>query len=514
MLEKFYGSKYDEDILFVNPCITFGEFKKHVYYQTKEFLKSPKGNVVLFGDDYFNFAVNFFAAVFARKNIYLLSDKTRLAQLDDEYILPEKSYPVDAIFQDENLDINEAKIYIFTSGSTGEPQLIQKNLAKLILEAQSIIDEFNLAGHLISASTVSLTHSFGFTFNFILPFWHNLKINCRRIEFPEQFGDIKDDYILISTPTFMEKLAKYDFVFEKAPEKIFLAGSKLKNNVLDYFKRFSDVIDIYGSTETGNIAFKRGYDEFRTFKDVSVSVDRNDNTVVTSGFFVQEKVILPDIIQYVNEKEFILKKRSDRIVKIFEKRVSLDEIENILKKHADVKDCYCFMYANKLACVAATDNFNLDKDELRHFLLQFSEVVPKKWRILSEIPLTANGRIDKTKLNRIFGMNLSLPFVLSKKVSSDNAEINLIFKKNCNFFDGHFDIMPILPGVVQLYYAKYFADNFFNIEIPPDEVKKVKFSNIIKSDTEITLKLKNKENCVDFTYEADDKVYSSGIFVK
>ena len=74
--------------------------------------------------------------------------------------------------------------------------------------------------------------------------------------------------------------------------------------------------------------------------------------------------------------------------------------------------------------------------------------------------------------------------------------------------------MPILPGVVQLYYARYFANDVFNIEISPEEVKKVKFSNIIKSDTNIILKLKNDENCVNFTYEADDKVYSSGIFVK
>ncbi len=513
MLEKFYGSKYDENILFVNPDITFGEFKKFVFYQTKEFLKSSKENVVLFGDDYFNFAVNFFAAVFTGKNIYLISDKNRLKQLELDYILPGKYHSVDGKIQDNNININDVKIYFFTSGSTGEPQMIQKNLYNLVMEAKSTVEEFNLTAKSVSAATVSLAHSFGLTFNFVLPFWFGLKINRRRIEFPEQFAGLKDDYILISTPSFMEKIAKYDFVFEKAPEKIFLAGSKLKNNVLDYFKRFSDVIDIYGSTETGNIAFKRDYDKFIPFKEVSVE-SKNNNTIVMSEFFPQDKAVLSDIIQYTGEREFILKKRSDRIVKILEKRVSLDEIENNLKKHKDVTDCYCFMYENKLACIVATANFKLEKDELRHFLLQFGEIVPKKWRITEEIPRTANGKIDKIKLNRIFGMNLSLPFVLSKKASSDNAEINLIFKKNCNFFDGHFDIMPILPGVVQLYYARYFADDVFNIEIPPKEVKKVKFSNIIKSDMNIVLKLKNNENCVNFTYEADDKVFSSGIFVK
>ena len=74
--------------------------------------------------------------------------------------------------------------------------------------------------------------------------------------------------------------------------------------------------------------------------------------------------------------------------------------------------------------------------------------------------------------------------------------------------------MPILPGVVQLYFAKYFADDIFNIEIPPTEAKKVKFSNIIRPDTPVTLRLKNLEKSLEFTYLADDKTYSSGIFVK
>ena len=42
---------------------------------------------------------------------------------------------------------------------------------------------------------------------------------------------------------------------------------------------------------------------------------------------------------------------------------------------------------------------------------------------------------------------------------------------------------------------------------------KIKFSSIIKADEQVMLKLTKKESSVEFTYMADDKVCSSGIFV-
>lgn len=101
ILEKFFTQKYDGQTMFVNPDVTFGEFKKFVLGQKKEFEKSDIENVVLLCESYFDFAVNFFAAVFARKNIYLLTDKTRLNQLGFEYIIPAESAAGEGIFEGE-----------------------------------------------------------------------------------------------------------------------------------------------------------------------------------------------------------------------------------------------------------------------------------------------------------------------------------------------------------------------------------------------------------------------------
>lgn len=513
ILEKFRTDKYDNELVFINPDVTLKELKQYIYYQCKKFEKSEIENVILFGDDYFNFVVNFFASAFTKKNIYLISDKERLKQLKVKYIIPSKAQPAEGTLIPPDIQAKDVLINFFTSGSTGEPQNIQKNLYNLEVESQTTIEEFNLKPDRIFVATTSLAHSFGIVFNFILPFKYGCKINKKRIDFPGQL-DFKKNYILISTPSFMEKLKKYDYKFYKTPEKIFLAGAKLKPEIIDYFRQYTDIIDIYGSTETGNIAYKRGYTKFTPFKDVEITTDSQSQAIIKSDYFPQEYALLSDIIEFVNEKEFIFKKRSDRIVKVFEKRISLDEIENNLKKHEKIKDCYCFMYNDQLACIAATDDITLEKIDLKVFLMKYSEVIPKKWRIVDELPKTATGKINRSKLLKLFGMKASLPFIKARNIGQNEAEITLIFKKNCNFFNGHFEVMSILPGVVQLYYAKIFADEIFNIDIPPTEVKRVKFSNAIKPDTTITLKLKNKEQTVEFAYMSDAKTYSSGIFIK
>lgn len=512
ILEKFFTQKYDTQTLFINPDVTFGEFKKFVLGQKKEFEKSDIENVVLLCESYFDFAVNFFAAVFARKNIYLLTDKTRLNQVGFEYILPDEPAAGEGVFEGE-YDPHGIMINLYTSGSTGTPKNIGKTLYNLEVEAQATIDEFALSDKTVIASTTSSAHSYGVAFNFILPFYGNYKINQKKIEFPEQF-DIDGGYILISTPSFMEKLAKYDFVFENAPEKIFLAGAKLKDETYSYFAKFSDVIDIYGSTETGNIACKRGGEKFTLINGVCVEPAVDGRIVVTSDFFPAGEIILNDIIEKVSDREFVLKKRTDRLVKIQEKRISLDELENNLCKHEAVGDCHCFMYDEKLCCAVVCHDVSKEPQDFKKFLGRYSEILPKKWRILDEIPKTASGKIDSAKLRKIFGSNLSMPFVFSRRADSSGAEIELLFRRNSNFLRGHFDITPVLPGVVQLYYARFFAEDVFGIELPYDEVKKVKFSNIMKPEIKITLKLINKEKSVEFTYLADDSIFSSGIFVK
>ena len=119
ILEKFYTTEYDENIVLIKDKkdITFSELKKYVYGQKNVFEKETANSVALFGDDSFEFVINFFAAIFSKKSIYLLTDKNRLSMLNFDYILPSKTEKAET-YKFEQIDIKNTYINLFTSGST------------------------------------------------------------------------------------------------------------------------------------------------------------------------------------------------------------------------------------------------------------------------------------------------------------------------------------------------------------------------------------------------------------
>ena len=505
---------------------TLKEIKKFAAFQRENFLKSDKENVVLFGDSNFDFMINFFGAVFAKKNIFLLTDKTRLNQLDIDYILPEKFEE----FHVENYEfpaVNPEEIFVtlFTSGSTFSPKKFKKSLYNILAESKDIYEQFYKdfpSEKTIVAATTNPAHMFGLTFYFILPFEYGYIIDTERVSFPEEL-DLKKDYILISTPAFLDRIT--DYRLKSYPRIIFTAGSKLKQETFEIFEKNSKVVDIYGSTETSTIAYRsNSKDEYLTLVD-NVKLDTKAEVItVESEYFLEDKLTIADSYEMVGEKQFILKKRTDRIVKIMEKRVLLSEMESIVNKHEFVKENYCLKYGDNLAAVVVLNESGKEffikngklktVQKIKNFCKNYSEILPKKWKFLPEIPTTQSGKIDRTKIENLFDLNLSFPFITSKNIGQNSLELKLIFYKNSNFFNGHFENFPIVPGVVQLFYANFFTENILGIKLPLTEAKKVKFSNIIPPDKEITLKIKEKENSVEYTYLSDDKIFSSGIFVK
>ncbi len=514
ILEKFYTNEFDNDIVLCNKKenYTWAQLKEYVYSQKLEFDKETAKAVVLLGNDSFEFIVNFFAGLFSDKEIYLLTDKNKLSSLNVDYFLPKAPTQVKNLtFQ--KIEEERTKIVFFTSGSTAEPKTIIKNFTNLENEAKGITSQFVFNSGKNIYSTTIMSHMFGLTFHFMVALYAGLVIQAEKIEFPEQITQ-KEPFILVSSPSFLEKMAKYEIDFTSNPYRIITAGAKLKSNVQKFFASKSEIIEIYGSTETGVIAYNKNSTNFKKFDVVSFSTDENNCIIVKSNFFMEEKIPMEAVLETISDEEFSLVGRNDRLVKIKEKRVSLVELETALKEYNSVIDAYCFKYEEVLACVIVTKDISLTDKILKEYLSKYSEILPKKWRFLDEIPKTVTGKIDKERLNQIFGLNLSYPFILERRQSENSVELDVIFKKTSNFFKGHFPNIPVLPGVVQLFYANWFSKEVFNIEISKEEAKKVKFTNIIRAGDMVTIKLKNNEKNVEFSYVANDKVYSSGIFVK
>ncbi len=418
--------------------------------------------------------------------------------------------------------MTDKKIFIFkTSGSTGEPKVIKKSYECVLKEVQDLAKIFNFSTDTIFVSTVNPDYMYGTTFAVMLPMVLGCSVDDERVFYPE---DIKDyeNYVFVSTPSFLEKLAKYNFKFKNKPKMIFSAGAPLSNELFEYLEGISDsVTEIYGSTEAGIIAYRQSAkDNLHFFENVLY----NDGKI-KSPYFDEDELELSDELEFF-ENGFRVKGRKDRIVKIQEKRISLNEIEKILNSDEFIEKSYCLKMDDKL-CAAAVLNRKgrefLEKNgklelvkSLKIYMknnMSGVDVRCKRWRFLYDLPVNERGKTNLARIKEIFNTNVTYPYVIDFNIEGDNAIFDLVFPKNSNFFEGHFPQIPILPGVVQLFFVKEFVKDVFHLEFVPQKVKKIKFSSIIKPNVKVRLTLCKNDKSVEYKFTKDEVVFSSGTFV-
>ena len=414
------------------------------------------------------------------------------------------------------------KSFIFkTSGSSGMPKTVKKSYEALITEARDMADFFKFPPDTVILSTVSSEHMYGMTFTVMLAQAAGCRVDKERIFYTE---DIKDyeKFIFVSTPSFLEKLAKYGFKFKNKPLMIFSAGAALDDRVFEYLEGISQgVTEIYGSSEAGVIAYRQSHKSLlKTFDNVSMEIE-GDKITVKSEYFDEPEIVLDDELE-IFEDGFRVKGRNDRIVKIQEKRIFLDAVENILNSNELIEKSYCLKLNDKL-CAAVVLNEKGRQILEKNGKLELVKTIKsnmagaaarcKKWRFLFELPVNERGKINGKRVKEIFNTNLTYPDVIDFSINSTDARFDLIFPQKSNFFKGHFPEFPILPGVVQLFFVKEFIKDAFNLDFVPQKVKKVKFSSVIKPDEKVSLCLKKSETSIDYKFTKGDKIFSSGTFV-
>lgn len=484
--------------------LTFGEFLEFVKFQA-HYIKNFD-NIVLSGEDAFVFLVNLFSCIYLKKPITVITDKTKLKYTNGEFV-DELSHTA-KISELPEIDYNYV-INFLTSGTTGEPKVVKKSINNLVAEAETLNKQFCFSNVSEFVTTTTLSHLFGFTFSLMVPIVSARPINTKRVLYPEQL--LKKNTALITTPSFLSVMEKYSLLPESMPEFIISAGSKLLENVFEYFETKTNVIEIYGSTEAGVIAHKEcSSSDLTLFSNVKICNDK-----ISSPFMYEDEIEVNDNIQVIGSTIKILG-RKDRIVKIQEERVSLSETEKLISESEFIEEIYCMKVREKLGAAAVLTDKGREElinsgsvrftKDLKSFLHNKLRIIPQKWRFIDTIPLTKTGKIDNDYIKTLFDTNLTLPLVIDR---SHNT-LKLVFHRDSNYFKGHFDGYPIVPGVVQLYYASFYINEIFGLNINSGMLKKIKFSNIIKPDKVITLELQEAEKMIMYKYYDGDILYSSG----
>ncbi|MDX7758414.1 AMP-binding protein [Aeromonas hydrophila] len=230
---------------------------------------------------------------------------------------------------------------LFSSGSTGEPKAIPKAWPQLEAElrVQMALWGERLAGTRVLAS-VSHQHIYGLLFRILLPLGLGIPFDRRSIDYPEQLALQTAPWCLIASPAFLSRL---DPAIAAAGCRLIVSsGGPLQPGDAQQARQlFGQLpVEIFGSSETGGIGWRQRHQvqtPWTTLPGIEVRVGPEQGLLLRSPFLpTAEWLACADRIA-LHEGGFELLGRQDRVVKLEEKRISLDEVEARLQALAEVE---------------------------------------------------------------------------------------------------------------------------------------------------------------------------------
>ncbi|MFM4832610.1 AMP-binding protein [Aeromonas media] len=236
----------------------------------------------------------------------------------------------------ERLDLT-----LFSSGSTGEPKAIPKAWPQLEAElrVQMALWGERLADSRVLAS-VSHQHIYGLLFRILLPLALGRPFDRRSIDYPEQLALQTAPWCLIASPAFLSRL---DPAIPAAGCRLIVSsGGPLQPGDAQQAKLLLGQlpVEIFGSSETGGIGWRQRHQvqtPWTTLPGVEVRVGPDQGLLLRSPFLAEDDWLACADRILMTGAGFELLGRQDRVVKLEEKRISLDEVEARLQGLAEVE---------------------------------------------------------------------------------------------------------------------------------------------------------------------------------
>jgi acyl-coenzyme A synthetase/AMP-(fatty) acid ligase len=315
-------------------------------------------------------------------------------------------------------------LVFFTSGSTGKPKEVVKLLSYITNEVHTLEQTFGQSLAKVNfSSSVSHFHIYGLLFNLFWPLLTRRVFITEIIEFQEQLLELDkrpSEYVFVSSPAFLSRLETGMQMSESS--LVFSSGGPLSldsaSNAQTVFGNLPS--EVYGSTETGGIGFRKQShlnQAWQLFKGVELIIRDSQAYIQSAHFDKNSEQKLDDNIELLDSEHFVLTGRNDRIVKIEEKRVSLTEIEAFLDSLNQVSESACVVIQGKRTIIGAVIVLNQQGEreldgvgrlkffqKMRAYMRnRFENVtIPRKWRVVSEMPVNQQSKREYTELKALF----------------------------------------------------------------------------------------------------------------
>jgi acyl-coenzyme A synthetase/AMP-(fatty) acid ligase len=328
------------------------------------------------------------------------------------------------------LDAGWPSLVVMTSGSTGKPSLFPKKLAQFATEMLSQERVFgDRMGRARVLGTVSHQHIYGLFYRVLWPLCAGRVFETAQLFFPEEIlahAERAEDALLVTSPAHLKRLpesgparasrGRFRAVFSSGGA-LDVASAKL---TFQHFRRWP--LEIFGSSETGGVAFReltREDSPWQPLPGVQIAIEPGTELLRVRSPHLWDDAwfTTSDRVRELDGGAFELLGRSDRVVKIEEKRVSLDAVEAGLRESGLVHEARVVVLDGERTELGAVIVPNargrelLGREGKRQLNLALRAAVgrhvertalPRRFRYVDALPENHQGKVPADALRRLF----------------------------------------------------------------------------------------------------------------
>jgi len=349
-------------------------------------------------------------------DVFCLTD-SELCPVD----LPQLRYPVMAISEADaiavpQIDSKQRIAVVFTSGSAGTPQPHPKTWGALVSCVQAEALHLGLLQNppCTIIGTVPPQHMYGFESTVLVAWQSGNALSHAQPFYPADIGEaltaVPAPRVLVSSPVHLRALLEAGLALPEIARVVCATAPlsvKLAQEVEAYCH--APLMEIYGSTETGQIASRRSTQtaEWRLFPGIKLIVE--GDCVRACGGHVESSITMNDIIEPVTDERFLLHGRIADLVNIAGKRHSLASLNHLLNSIPGVADGAFYMpdesgdgqITRLAACVVAP---GMDAPHLLAALREHIDPVflPRPLLFVDALPRNRTGKLPRAVLQALF----------------------------------------------------------------------------------------------------------------
>lgn len=464
------------------------------------------------------------------------------------------------------IDGEAVMAYVFTSGSTGEPVPHRKTWGFLVKNVRAAAVRLGLLGAVGSTlvGTVPPQHMYGFESTVLLALIGGLAFSNGQPFYPSdirtELETVPAPRILVTSPVHLRALLASEPALPHA-SLILSATAPLSEKlaVQAEARLAAPLMEIYGSTETGQIATRRTAHGalWALFPDVTLTPratsngDDDADEVWAAGGHVEVPIRMGDALELIDDTHFLLHGRKGDLINIAGKRTSLAYLNHQLTAIAGVDDGAFFMPDDAEPASSAPDAEGMlsvtrlvalvvaptcsSAEVLRNLRERIDAAfMPRPLLFVDSLPRNGTGKLPRDALAALVAARLKR----TEEIVADGSDGHgsddrgnpvghrappdgrygpIVFEIAADHpaLPGHFPGRPIVPGVVLLDYAIERIGRVIGRRLDACKIGSAKFTSPAAPGEPLALSFHcDERGTIRFTISAGERTTATGVLTE